>query len=181
METVSSTLEIEMNAATGSIFYKTHESEDISGALRFWVDGEAIGGVALMFRYRLTPRIEVLNFKHYLEALWPGVLYSGNGLNHASVAGAVFFKEANSAEKVLAKLQDGAVAEHLRDLIKGMFPGMKSKLEPEQFQQFLLEQVGAALLQNPVKKPKSAVVLTFGSKTKDLPAAQEAPQLPETN
>lgn len=167
MSTVSSKLNIEMNTATGSVFYQTHQSDDINGALRFWMDSTSTENV-LYFRFRLTPRIEVLNFKHYLEAMWPGVIYSGNGSAHASVAGAIYLKDASTSEEVMAMVASCHVADHLRDLLEPMFPGLTPILTPEEFSKFLEEQVQAALLQSPPKAKKSAVILTFGDKTKDL-------------
>lgn len=180
MSTVSSKLSIEMNHTTGSVFYQTHQSDDINGALRFWMDATSTENV-LCFRFRLTPRIEVLNFKHYLETLWPGVIYSGNGASHASVAGAIHLKEASTPEEVMAMIASCHVADHLRGLLEPMFPGLTPLLSPEDFAKFLEEQVQAALLQSPPKEKKSAVILTFGSKTKDLAAvpsegAQEGAQ-----
>lgn len=170
MSTVSSKLNIEMNTTTGSVFYQTHQSDDINGALRFWMDATSTENV-LCFRFRLTPRIEVLNFQHYLEAMWPGVIYTGKAQGHASVAGAIYLKEASTPEEVMAMIASCHVADHLRGLLEPMFPGLSPILPPEEFSKFLEEQVQAALLQSPPKAKKSAVILTFGDKTKDLATA----------
>lgn len=181
MLTVSPTLEIEMNAETGSVFYKTHRNDDFDGSLRFWIASD-VEPVALNFRLRITPRMEVLNFKHYVETAFPGVVFTGMGAGHASIAGMVAFKEGHHQDAVLAQLGEHGVAGQLSKLFSGLLPGLPCLLSETDFAQFLYEQVALALGSSTLKKGP-AVILGFGTMSKALPEepAKAAPSVVAQN
>lgn len=169
MPSISPTLEIEMNAETGSVFYKTHRNDDFDGALRFWIASK-VEPVALSFRFRITPRMDVLNFKHYVETAFPGVVFTGMGAGHASIAGMVAFKEGHHQDAVLSQLKEHGVAGQLSKLFTALLPGLPCLLSEADFAEFLYEQVATALGNSTLKKGP-AVILGFGTETKMLPEA----------
>lgn len=160
---ISDLLPKDVNAKTGSTFFVVSDSSDVQGSLRFWMDAESMGKFSLMFSYRLTPKIEVLNLPHYLSVKWPQVQYSGASASHVSVAGASYFTGAKDAAGVLALLEENHVADRTRELIEGMFPGLPVTLNAVDFKQFFREQVEAAIATMPKAPKKTAVILSFGA------------------
>lgn len=175
---ISDLLPKDVNAKTGSTFFVVSDSADIQGALRFWMDAESMGKFSLMFRYRLTPKIEVLNLPHYLSVKWPQVQYSGASASHVSVAGASYFTGAKDAAGVLALMEENHVADRTRELIEGMFPGLPVTLNAVDFKQFFREQVEAAIATMPKAPKKTAVILSFGAALSHLEGGEVVAQGP---
>lgn len=171
IKTISEQLPTEVNEKTGSTFFVVADSPEVQGALRLWFDGSNMGKSILMFRYRLSPKIEVLNFPYFLGQKWPAAQFTTIASNYASVAGAIHFKNAASVSDAVELAKENDLAPKIRELIEGMFPGLSIPLSAEDFNLFIHEQIAQAFeLSVPKKK---GVILSFGTQVSHLEGGVE--------
>ena len=143
---ITNTLKTEKNQQTGSTFFVIGEADDVQASIRFWREGHTPERTMIAFRLRVTPKIEALNFAHYLNAKWPTINWTGHGSGHVSIAGGTgYAAHPKNVEAILGLAEENDIAGKLFGLIETSFPGLELKLDKYQFAAFYREQVMAAL------------------------------------
>lgn len=175
VETIASTLEVDKNKQTGSTFYVIGEDDDVKAAVRFWREASSPEITVIGHRLRLTPKIDVASFPHYMAAKYPAVQWVGSSGSHVSVAGATAFKvPSHHYDKVLALVEENSIPQKLLEHVKASFPGLEFRLTDEQFVAFYYEELRRILNVQEIKQHvPSAVVFNFGATKLKLEGGQE--------
>lgn len=176
VEPITPTLEKDFNKSTGSTFYVIGEDDDVKAAIRFWQETSSPDITVIAYRLRLTPKIEVLNFQHYMAAKYPEIKWIGVGQNHVSVSGATMFKApAKHYDKVLHLMEENAIASKLYEMIAKCFPGIEFRITTDQFGTFFREEANRILNipATPQELASSAVVFGFNDYKVKLEGGKE--------